>query len=113
VLREAGDPWNGEVAAANVEVPRHRGPEGVYGQHRPFLVCARFCRRSPAPEWCTRTPSPAAMSRPSVPTRAIEGHPAVPKADERVVADHEVVQDGNVEEPAGSHGLCGQVQIVG
>ena len=45
--------------------------------------------------------------------RAIEGHAAIPERDPRVVADHQVVEDIDVEQAAGGDRLGGEVQVVG
>ena len=45
--------------------------------------------------------------------RPIEGDAAVAQRDVRVVADHQVVEQGDVEQPAGGQRLGGQVQVVG
>ncbi len=50
--------------------------------------------------------------RPAARGAAVEGHTAVPQGDEGVVADHDVVQQLDVEEPSGCQGLRGQVEVV-
>ena len=41
----------------------------------------------------------------------IEGHAAVPQGDVRVVPDDQVVEDVDVEKPARSEGLRGEVEV--
>ena len=42
----------------------------------------------------------------------VEGDPPVAHRDVRVVADHQVVQHGDIEEPARGERLGGQVEVV-
>jgi hypothetical protein len=44
--------------------------------------------------------------------RPIEGDAAVAERDVRIVADHEVVEQGDVQQASGGEGLGGEVQVV-
>src|SRR3972149_2566710 len=46
------------------------------------------------------------------PAGPIERDPAIPHRDPRIVADHEVVQDADVEEPACGQGLGRQMEVI-
>ena len=46
------------------------------------------------------------------PRGPVEHDPAIAQRNVRVVTDHEVVEQPDVEEPAGGHRLGGEVQVV-
>ena len=60
-----------------------------------------------------RSPPGAFSPRPAPPPRPVERDAAVAQRDVRVVADDEVVEELDVEQPAGGQGLGGEVQVVG
>jgi hypothetical protein len=59
--------------------------------------------------------APEALREPSadVPLRPVEGHAAIAQRDPGVVADHEVVEEIDVEEAAARQRLGREVEIVG
>ncbi len=66
---------------------------------RPSAASAERCRLG---QLAARTPG----------LRPVEGHPAVPQRHVRVVADDQVVEQRDVEEPAGGERLGRQVEVV-
>lgn len=75
-------------------------------------LCLRLSRRQVWPPRHQVSPRTASRRRVRWKTGAIEGDAPVPHRDVGIVADDEVVQDGDVEETAGRERLRRQVQVV-
>src|SRR5207247_11428892 len=91
-----------------------RGPEASRVGTRLPAVGRALRSLAGKPVQYNRLPRPVRSSPAmSAPARPIEGHPSIAQRHVRVMADHEVVEQVDVEQATGSQRLGRQVQVVG